>query len=120
MYARHTGASGVPQNYSGNAFRYPPIGPLVAKEEPPEQTMHLSDREPSEQPKRPLPAPAAEPVEREVVPAPRGLTQSIGQWLGSEELLLIGLFLLLSGHNDKDGDGGGDLLFYLLLLLFCG
>lgn len=123
MYAQHRGPSGIPQNYSGNAFRYPPIGQFPSEEHEWEnRNVPVSDEPASgDPPPCPLPTPAlppVEPVKDEPQPARHGLVSGLGQLMGNEELLLIGLFLLLSGQTDKDE--GGNLLFYLLLLLFCG
>ena len=123
MYAQHRGLSGVPQNYSGNAFRYPPIGQIPLREEDARQPDLPEVNEPAsgEAPPCPLPTPSLPPPElpkEKGAPVRHGLLSGIGQLIGNEELLLIGLFLLLSGH--EDGEQGSDLLFYLLLLFFCG
>ena len=125
MYAQHRGPSDIPRNYSGNAFRYPPIGQIPIREEDARQPDPPEVNEPAsgDMPPCPLPTPALpppEPRKDEAPPAHRTLISGIGQLFGNEELLLIGLFLLLSGHADEGERQGNDLLFYLLLLLFCG
>jgi hypothetical protein len=125
MYTqRHTmpdGAS-IPKNYSGNAFRYPPIGSLANQEaEPP--TSPMAD-EAREKDLGEISCPIAlgeHPREESARLGAFSLLGGLG--LGHEELLLLGLCLLLSS------DGGslfsrtahvGDVLPYLLLLLFLG
>ena len=117
MYAQHRGPSDIPRNYSGNAFRYPPIGQIPIKEEieQPVRVPDLNEPANSDMPPCPLPTPALpppEPRKDESPPAHRTLISSIGQLVGNEELLLIGLFLLLSGHADEGERQGSDLLFY--------
>lgn len=125
MYAQHRSAANIPKNYSGNAFRYPPIGALtdpprrereterpLVEEEPHEQN------QPSEPSKQALVTPILPPATApDSVP---DLLRGISQAFGNEELLLIGLFLLLSGNTEKHDGQRSDLLFYLLLLFFCG
>ena len=125
MYAQHRGPSAIPQNYSGNAFRYPPIGQLPIEEREQENMNAAGADKPAsgDMPPRPLPTPAllpTEPMGGGAPPPRHGLISGIGQLVGNEELLLIGLFLLLSGQTDKREAGGSDLLLYLLLLFFCG
>ena len=133
MYAQHRSTANVPKNYSGNAFRYPPIGGAA---EPPEEVNGLNEVLPPTPPavhgtNRPLPPPTDDPSPSDPTserPLPPCVAPSAGyghlrgalQAIGSEELLLIGLFLLLSGHADGEQTQTSDLLFYLLLLFFCG
>ncbi len=107
----------VPQNYSGNAFYRVPY----------------SEPEPAEEP---LPMPEPEPVEavfdaseceecgtcppHDGPQAPSSsLPFNLGgklfpRGLGSEELLILALILMTSQSED-----GNEILFYLILLLFC-
>ncbi len=109
----------IPQNYGGNAFRYPPIGGLEEatppnEEQPPLGEEPLDEHEPA----------AIETEEtcdtKEKAPRPDLL---FGHHRGEEDLLLIGLFLLLAGDG-VIGRGRekrqGDILLYLLLLFFSG
>ncbi len=121
MYARQ-GPQGrfprnvrVPQNYSGNAFREEePIA--VLEEAPPvndtPSTQNLEESAPA--------SASSEPIGK-LFPSP-GFQFSLGKLLGgkdrglgidTEELLIIGLILLLS-----QGEGSDDLILLLLLLLF--
>lgn len=101
----------IPENYSGNAFRYPPIGSLQPM--PPPQVEEDPVPTPGEGDERRLPV---------VIPTPEPNSAGSGGtfgWLahslGSEEWLLLGLCLLLMGETGKN-----ELLPYLLLLLFLG
>lgn len=121
MYTQRREEEGrsIPQNYSGNAFRYPPIERPFPGEETVEEEKNkasslvplVTEREetmPDEQRNATSAHPPKEPW-------------SIG-W-GSEELLLLGLCLLLSGDGRASkGRGGGwsEVLPYLLFLLFLG
>lgn len=104
----------IPKNYSGNAFRYPPIGSLSA---PPlsqaEQNVPLAEPEREgvdvEYNSAPLPVlPQARPAQE------RG-RGGILRTLENEEWLLLGVCVLLLGEGSSS-----DLLPYLLLLLFLG
>jgi hypothetical protein len=107
----------IPQNYAGNAFRYPPIGgltqaPLEEREAPVEQPEPcVSDRVGQEMT-------ALGTDEKKTA-----LTPLSGHRGGEEDLLLLGILALLLGDGSL-GFGGdktrGDVLFYLLLLLVCG
>lgn len=109
MYVRpqgsmHRGSVRLPQNYSGNAFREP----LEAKPEPQEISAEADVEESllrTEQYGSTAPLLA---TERSAAPAN---TQK-GQ-IGSEELLLLALALLLA-----DSDLGSELVPLLVLLLF--
>ncbi len=112
MYTQRRSADGsasIPQNYSGNAFRYPPIGEVPENVKP----TH-TEKESIEI--------AISPPETSVTPVSAGRLQLGGFSLGTEELLLLGLCCLLIFG---EGDGGNPwlqsgILPYLLLLLFCG
>ena len=111
------GGESIPENYSGNAFRYPPIGSLGGT--PPEEGEPTPSAEEAreQEARRPL---AVVPLERT---EPREGSGGFLRLLGSEEWLLLGLCLLLMGEGGPRIGGEGqknDLLPYLLLLLFCG
>lgn len=116
-------AGGIPQNYSGNAFRYPPIGALgqdnthdVSQDAPP-----FGEAVPEQRQENYPVAIEAHPVKSEGQPGFLSLLG--GHGIGNEELLLLGLCLLLSGDGGGlfGGRGGkGDVVPYLLLLLFLG
>ena len=114
------GGMSIPQNYGGNAFRYPPIGGLEEAAPAAEEELHCHEE----------PIVAQEPMvieeEKETCgtneKAPRSALL-FGRHRGEEELLLIGLFLLLAGDGVIGGGHEkpqGDILLYLLLLFFCG
>lgn len=109
----------IPQNYGGNAFRYPPIGGLE-KATPPEEELpsHGEDSVDEHEPMVIANEETCDPQQKALRPAPL-----LGHHHGEEDLLLIGLFLLLAGDG-VIGRGRekpqGDILLYLLLLLFCG
>ncbi len=141
MYAQNPRGTSLPRNYSGNAFRYPPVRtegePLIGgtaseqalagearSEEPPQErlpdTTALGTE--GEEPKATPPAEGGEggtegaEAEREAPPAPRSALSGLGgRGLGSEDLLLLGMLLLLGG-----GEGQSELMMCLLMLLFCG
>ncbi|MBE6546607.1 MAG: hypothetical protein E7668_04090 [Ruminococcaceae bacterium] len=116
----------VPRNYSGNAFsREEPILSASTEEPaepiPPETTAEAVSAE-TEQPSSPRSEPPtdAAPTAAKLFSAPgfrldfgRLFRKDRGFGIGTEELLLLGLILLISQSNTKD-----DLLFLLLLLLF--
>ena len=136
MYAQDPRGARLPRNYGGNAFRYPPIRtegeplvePLIEPPSAEDGAMEAADVG-----DRTVIAEAAR-KERcsEEQGAPRGgaeedgdggvrsplhpLLPSLGErGIGSEELLLLGMLLLLGG-----GQGRSDLMMCLLVLLFCG
>ncbi|MBR0443623.1 MAG: hypothetical protein IIX15_04715 [Clostridia bacterium] len=129
MYAQHRSTANIPRNYSGNAFRYPPIGQMP---EQPEQTIASERSSPAEplakemqtdalySGTRASPAPVAETVPVSMFGGGHDMLRGITQGIGNEELLLIGLFILLSGNTQEHEGQRSDLLFYLLLLFFCG
>ena len=113
----------IPQNYSGNAFRYPPIGVYGAeggvqqagqnKASPVSLTRQENDRV--------MPIYDVEEKEKTMQDLPSNVTMRKEGM--SEELLLLGLCLLLSGEGRPKffrGEGLGDALPYLLMLLFLG
>lgn len=114
------GGMSIPQNYGGNAFRYPPIGGLEEAAPAAEEQPHCREE--------PIVAQEATAMQdgedacdtKENAPRPALL---FGHHRGEEELLLIGLFLLLAGDGVIGGGHEkpqGDILLYLLLLFFCG
>ncbi|MBE6661277.1 MAG: hypothetical protein E7605_07750 [Ruminococcaceae bacterium] len=114
---------GIPQNYSGNAFRYPPIGALGQEADimatPPEPfTSQSTVERGNENYPVVLESGPTEP------PRESGLLSMLGgHGIGNEELLLLGLCLLLSGEGGGlfgGMKGKGDVVPYLLLLLFLG
>ena len=104
----------VPENYSGNAFRphEMPPPPTPPPQEPPQK-----DLQPSEAP--PLPeAPPAEAPPAEAPPPEKPTLLGLrlpfsGFHLGVEELLLIGLILMIAQEGEND-----EIIWLLLLLLF--
>ena len=105
------GGEPIPENYSGNAFRYPPIGSLEPM--PPEREPQDSDVPPEhEQPS--IPGQALVPSGSARV-GEGGSAGGLFHSPGSEEWLLLGLCLLFWGESSRS-----DLLPYLLLLLFLG
>ena len=125
MYARQSPLPRplrLPRNYSGNAFsaeEIPTTGTAPTQEENPP----MPESTPSEVPTAEAPpeeaATRASPAAK-LFPTP-GFKLDLGRFFGKErglgigfeELLIIGMILLISG-NDK----GDDLLLLLLLLLF--
>ncbi|MBR7098221.1 MAG: hypothetical protein IKC59_02305 [Clostridia bacterium] len=93
----------IPEHYSGCAFsENEPIKSSLPKPPPPEQ----HDDAPTE---------AQPPRTRSELPSLFGNSMSLfGGGLNFEELLLIGLILLLS-HSEQDSD----VILWLALLLFC-
>ena len=113
----------VPENYSGNAFRPPQSMPRTP--EPPKEPL---SKEESSRPLPPLPEvpppdatdnePASTATNEAITPVgksfPFGLRLPFqGLHIGFEELLLIGLILMISQEGKND-----DLVWLLLLLLF--
>lgn len=138
MYAQHAGggrefsSADVPHNYSGNAFRYPP--PTTLKNAPSavpsmperesEPTPNVDEREAlemQETEERHVDEQEEEMREQEREESEPQISQShvpalLAHGIGNEELLLLGMLLLLTGNENERND----LPLYLLLLLFCG
>lgn len=121
MYTQRREEEGrsIPQNYSGNAFRYPPIERPFPSEESFEEKKNKASS------LLPLIKEGEETMPDEkrdsALMHPLKESRSIG-W-GSEELLLLGLCLLLGGDgraSSGHGGGWGEVLPYLLFLLFLG
>lgn len=122
MYSRSsTGRSEgyrIPEGYRGNAFSPPQAEPpfsdiLPVPEEPVTQTENIPNEEslpaslpPKNEPKVPSPLAALLP------PKPTGVGGLLGD-IGLEELLILGIILLLSQSETED-----DILLFLILLLF--
>ena len=125
MYTQRRDESGrtIPQNYSGNAFRYPPIGVFGEQAEMQQTEKNKASPVSLTQAENDGVMPIYEVKENEqtVDDLPR---KSIGRGEGiNEELLLLGLCLLLSGEGRPKfsrGEGFGDALPYLLMLLLLG
>ena len=110
MYVRpQAGASSgplrVPGNYSGNAFR----APFASEESEPPKTEDENITQ-EKQISAPPPEDTEALLKPNLEPAP-AVSQKGG--IGSEELLLLALVLLLS-----ESDIGDDLVLFLILLLF--
>ena len=113
MYSRQNAAGRtstpwqIPKNYSGNAFSPPPDPSVDTVEaETVEETRNNTTPSSSD-------APVFGEIEQKH--SPFGLSRK-GGGIGLEELLILGLALLIS--QSDEGDGNNDLAFLLLLLLF--
>ena len=136
MYSRYHNSTGrplrLPENYSGCAFSAQPEPQPTPAPAPPPQKQESPIRTPhAPPPPAPLPPSLPPPEHRDPPPAPdkkpapsdaaRGLLAALphafpfAHGLGSEELLLIGLIILLS-RCEQDSD----MVLWLTLLLFCG
>ena len=125
MYTQRLRREDIPSNYSGNAFRYPPIGSLAQPqgEDAPREASFADDARGQDGQADVLPSETADVPSVTAVPAvssavtpPSGLA-FLKNGIGGEELLLIGLLLLLSGGERQAGQR--DILPYLLALIFC-
>ena len=107
----------IPQNYAGNAFRYPPIGGLA--QAPLEEHEDSVEEAASRVPEGSEQGMTAVGMDEKKT----ALTPQIGRRGGEEDVLLLGILALLLGDGGF-GFGGdkarGDVLLYLLLLLVCG
>ena len=119
MYTQQIRREDVPRNYSGNAFRYPPIGGLTEAEGAGKEPFHSDERSPLSQDLTPLDGGQSR---QEKTPSPALPLGGLGGSFGNEEILLVGLVLLLRGGADEASHSRErDLLPYLLLmLLFLG
>ena len=114
MYAQNPRGTDLPRNYSGNAFRYPPIR---TESEPLVEQVTVETPTGEEEARETQPAEAASAVAQsgdETLTRHLSLPLFGGRGIGSEELLLLGMLLLLGG------EGQNELMMCLLLLLFCG
>lgn len=104
----------IPENYSGNAFspHEPPAPPEPEEEHLPQEPEAVEAGETAEPQKK---------QEKSLLSSllPVGLADSFpfGHGIGTEELLLIGVMLLILHGPDR---GDHDVLLLLGLLLFCG
>ena len=95
----------IPKNYSGSTFSQPP------SDDPEQET----DRESTTEPCASDPVHACTDRSESKKGLPFGLSHKSGG-IGFEELLILGLVLLIS--QSDEGEGNNDLAFLLLLLLF--
>lgn len=109
---RYTNPVRVPDNYAGNAFRQSP------EPAPPQEELENEVVEPILEPS----IPTTHKEEQEVsTKEDRGFRLRLGSLfgkggsIGTEELLILALILLLS---DGDGDSFDDLILFLALLFF--
>ena len=128
MYSRYpnyrfSGAMRVPENYSGNVFK-PSESVDVSEESDTESTFDEVEAKGAEEASLPAMSTEAENLERETKPASKGfklpafnfdIRSLFSGKFGIEELLIIGLILLIS-KNDTDDD----IILLLALLLFIG
>jgi hypothetical protein len=115
------GGAPIPDNYSGNAFRYPPIGSLGSAPIDEETPLSVGELGREEEKAPLLPVEPLRQTERGHDAG--GFGGGVLRLLGSEEWRLLGLCLLLMGEDGSRLGGTGqknDLLPYLLLLLLCG
>ena len=116
---RYQGAVRIPDNYAGNAFRdTPPPQPAAVEDEV--QTSKDAQSAPDESVKEASPLPR-ESCEQGALLDARPFRFRLGSLfgkngsIGTEELLIIALILLLS---DSDGEGFDELILFLALLFF--
>ncbi len=103
MYSRYPDR--LPEHYSGCAFRQ-------GREDRPPISVPFSETLPPPQP--PSPCPPPKPQEKPSCDLFGGVLPALPGGLESDELLLIGLILLLARSGE-----GSDVLPWLALLLFC-
>lgn len=112
------GKISIPKNYSGNAFREDYAPPEENKEE-------VTEFYPTE-PQIPLlpPAPKSEnksSLLSSLLPNLKNAsTFPFGHGLGSEELFILGIMLLVFMSGENGGEIDSELLILLSVLLFCG
>lgn len=129
MYSRYPNSKGeplrIPEHYSGSAFAPPR---REERDPPPRPKRYPEVARPTPPAPLPLPPPVEEPPKREpekasppIPPPHSALLEGLGRafpfshGIGSEELLILGLILLLA-RNGQDSD----MVLWLALLLFCG
>ena len=107
---------GLPPKYDGNRFRRPP-----RDEDRPEPGPTLPEEEGGR------PRPPRFPPERAPGPHRDGeggkierLIESLGERLGTEEILILALILILSGSGGGECEDAGDVILLLALLLILG
>ena len=116
---RYPNSVRVPDNYAGNAFRPPSEPEPPAPDEPKEELTSADEVV------EPMLEAKSEPAEKDNVQAsllePRGFRLRLsslfgkGGSIGTEELLILALILLLA---DGEGDSFDDIILFLALLLF--
>ena len=110
---RYTNPVRVPDNYAGNAFRHP------AEPDPPPEEPESEVVEPILEPS--IAASSTEEIQETSSKEDRGFRLRLGSLfgkngsIGTEELLILALILLLA---DGDGDSFDDLILFLVLLFF--
>lgn len=109
----------IPRNYAGNAFREDFSPPEVQKEE-------VTTFFPTE-PEMPLLPPAQakssshSSILSSLIPNLKGAsTFPFGHGLGTEELFILGIMLLVFMSGENGGELDSELLLLLSVLLFCG
>ena len=110
---RFTSEIEVPENYSGNAFREEQIDEKL----PNEETETSADRKVVAEESVPALAPSVQEKSRADKKAPFrfDIGRFFGGSIGFEELLILGLILLVAQN-----EGNEDILLLLVLLLFVG
>ncbi|MBR3423546.1 MAG: hypothetical protein IKG80_03550 [Clostridia bacterium] len=110
---------GLPPKYDGNRFRRPP------SDERPEEDGREPGPFPPEEADRPIPPHF--PPERGRGPHRDGdgrkierLIESLGERLGTEEILILAPILILSGSGGGECEDAGDVVLLLALLLIMG
>lgn len=115
----------VPENYAGNAFRHLPAEEATPIDEPKEtretispateaaETLPVRNEEKKESADEPHVPVGGKPFPFSLRLPFFGSGQGKGLTIGTEELLLLGLILLISQE-----DGNSDLILLLILLLF--
>ncbi|MBQ1502933.1 MAG: hypothetical protein IIZ35_02925 [Clostridia bacterium] len=118
---------GLPPKYDGNRFRRPP------RDEDREDRPGPGPRPPEEAGERPTPPRfphgAAPGPHRDGDASPHRdgdggkierLIESLGERLGTEEILILALILILSGSGGGECEDAGDVILLLALLLILG
>ena len=113
MYSRYHGRQDagieLPRGYGGNAFSAERTETGSGRIEIARPT---AESVPAVEPQHPSPPPPP-PLTARLLPMGKGFPLAHG--IGFEELLILGLILLLS-----QSDAGSDTVLWLCLLLFCG
>jgi len=106
---------GLPPKYDGNRFRRPPPdgdrGPDGPTPAPPGDHAF---------PAPPPPPPAGKPRPHDDGGKIERLIESLGERLGTEEILILALILILSGSGGGECEDAGDVILLLALLLILG
>lgn len=105
MYSRYPDR--LPEHYSGCAFRQ-------GREDRPPISVPFSEAPPPPPPPPPPPVPLPKPKEKPSCDLFGGALPVLPGGLEGDELLLVGLILLLARSGE-----GADILPWLALLLFC-